>query len=252
MHLPAALLCAAVAGLVGWFVPLLIARLPEPVSTREGDGEADTPAAANEQDEGPKEPYADIAAIPGLAWKAALASAVAGAVMGATLGWQWALVILTPLAPVGVALAVVDWRTKLLPSRIVLPATGGALVLAAAGWAVTGDPDDLVRAAIALVVVRSIFWVLWWFHATGMGFGDVRLAALIGVALGHLGWAEVVTGVYAGFLVFGLPGLLLAIIRRDRSLLKAPFPFGPAMLVGALLGIVLGPWVAAHLAPGLA
>ncbi len=172
--------------------------------------------------------------------------------IGATLGWQWALVILTPLAPVGVALAVVDWRTKLLPSRIVLPATGGVLLLAAAGWAVTRDPDDLIRAAIGLVVVRSVFWVLWWFHATGMGFGDVRLAALLGGALGHLGWAELATGVYAGFLVFGLPGLLLAIIRRDRSLLKAPFPFGPAMLVGALLGIVLGPWVATHLVPGLA
>ena len=252
MHVSAALLCAAVAGLGGWFVPLLIARLPEPAPdpAPEPLGEqADLPELP---DVPPKEPYADIAALPGLAWKSALASALAGAAIGATLGWQWALVILTPLAPVGVALAVVDWRTKLLPTRIVRPATALALALAAAGWAVTGDRDDLVRAVIALVVVRSVFWVLWWFHATGMGFGDVRLSALLGLALGHLGWAEVTVGVYAAFLVFGLPGLLLAIIRWDRSLLKAPFPFGPAMLVGALLGIVAGPAVVTHLAPGLA
>ena len=69
-----------------------------------------------------------------------------------------------------------------------------------------------------------------------MGFGDVRLAALLGLALGHVGWAELLVGVYSGFLVFGLPGLLLALVRWDRALLRTAFPFGPFMLVGALLG----------------
>ena len=95
------------------------------------------------------------------------------------------------------------------------------------------------------MAVRSFFWVLWWFHSAGMGFGDVRLAALLGFALGQLGWGEVVVGAYSGFLVFGLPGLLLAIVRRDRALLKSAFPFGPFMLVrradrdrGGLRGLV--------------
>jgi leader peptidase (prepilin peptidase) / N-methyltransferase len=228
MHLDAALVSAVCGAAGGWFVPTLIGRLPEPVAD---------PEAAKEP---AKEPYADIAALPGLAWKSAFASAACAALIGAAVGWDWALVILVPLVPVSVALAVVDWRTRLLPTRLVRPATGVAILLGLAGWAVTRDPDDLVRAAIALVAVRSFFWVLWWFHSAGMGFGDVRLAALLGFALGQLGVGEVVVGIYSSFLFFGLPGLLLAILRRDRALLRSAFPFGPFMLVGALFGILVG------------
>jgi leader peptidase (prepilin peptidase) / N-methyltransferase len=243
MHLDAALVSAVCGAVGGWFVPALIRRIPEPEPEPEPEK---VPA------EGPKEPYADIAALPGLAWKAAIASAACAAIVGAAVGREWALVILVPLVPLSVALAVIDWRTRLLPTRLVRPATGVAIVLGLIGWAVTRDPDDLVRGAIALVAVRSVFWVLWWFHSAGMGFGDVRLAALLGFALGQLGWGEVVVGVYSGFLVFGLPGLLLAIARRDRSLLKSAFPFGPFMLVGALIGVVVGSVVWSSLFPAWA
>jgi leader peptidase (prepilin peptidase) / N-methyltransferase len=229
MHLDAALVSAVCGAVGGWFVPALIRRVPEP-----------TPDPEPKPDARPKELYADIAALPGLAWKSALVSAACAGLVGAAVGLAWALVILVPLVPLSVALAVVDWRTRLLPTRLVLPATGVAILLGLVGWAVTRDPDDLIRAAIALVVVRSVFWVLWWFHSAGMGFGDVRLAALLGFALGQLGWGEVVVGVYSGFLVFALPGLLLAIARRDRGLLKSAFPFGPFMLVGAMIGVVVG------------
>jgi leader peptidase (prepilin peptidase)/N-methyltransferase len=230
MHLDAALVAAVCGAVGGWFVPALIGLLPEPELEPESD----------KKPEAPKEPYADIAAIPGLAWKSALASAACAAVVAATVGWDWALLTLVPLVPLSVALAVIDWRTRLLPKRLVLPATGVAILLGLIGWAVTREPDDFVRALIAMVVVRSSFWVLWWFHSAGMGFGDVRLAALLGFALGQLGWGEVVVGLYSGFLIFGLPGLLLAIFRRDRALLKTEFPFGPFMLVGALIGVLVG------------
>jgi leader peptidase (prepilin peptidase) / N-methyltransferase len=241
MHLDAALVAAVCGAAGGWFVPALVRRLPEPTP----DPEKKPPA-------GPKEPYADIAALPGLAWKSGLASAACAAVVGAVVGWQWPLVILVPLVPVCVALAVIDWRTRLLPTRLVLPATGAAILLGLAGWAVTRDPDDLVRAAIGLVAVRSFFWVLWWLHSAGMGFGDVRLAALLGFALGYVGVGELVVGAYAGFLVFGLPGLLLAVVRRDRALLKTAYPFGPFMLAGALVGIVIGEPVWSSLFPAWA
>jgi leader peptidase (prepilin peptidase)/N-methyltransferase len=241
MHLDAALVSAVCGAVGGWFVPALIRRLPEP-----------KPEAEPKPDAQPKEPYADIAALPGLAWKSALVSAVCGGLVGAAVGLEWALVILAPLVPMSVALAVVDWRTRLLPTRLVLPATGVAILLGLAGWAVTRDPDALIRAAIALVVVRSVFWVLWWFHSAGMGFGDVRLAALLGFALGQLGWGEVVVGVYSGFLVFGLPGLMLAIARRDRALLRSAFPFGPFMLVGGLIGVLVGAAVWSSLFPAWA
>jgi leader peptidase (prepilin peptidase) / N-methyltransferase len=256
MHLDAALVAAVCGAVGGWFVPALIGRLPEPAPDPEPEAEPETEPEKEPQEpkkpEEPKEPYADIAAIRGLAWKSALASTVCAALVGAAVGWQWALVILVPLVPLSVALAVVDWRTRLLPTRLVLPATGVAILLGLIGWAVTRDADDLVRALIALVAVRSFFWVLWWFHSAGMGFGDVRLAALLGFALGQLGWGEVVVGAYSGFLIFGLPGLLLAIVRRDRALLKSAFPFGPFMLVGALIGVLVGSAVWSSLFPAWA
>jgi leader peptidase (prepilin peptidase) / N-methyltransferase len=245
MHLDAALVSAACGIVGGWFVPALIRWLPEPAPDPEPAAvpESDThvePEPDSRPEESPKEPYADIAALPGLAWKSAATSGGCAALVGAAVGWQWSLVILVPLVPVCVALAVIDWRTRLLPKRLVLPATGIAILLGLVGWAVARDPDDLVRAAIGLVAVRSFFWVLWWFHSAGMGFGDVRLAALLGFALGHLGVGELVVGVYSGFLVFALPGVLLAIVRRDRALLKTAYPFGPFMLAGALVGVLVG------------
>ena len=121
-----------------------------------------------------------------------------------------------------------------------LPATGYVVVAGAALALATGERDDLVRGLICLVLVRSFFWVLWFIRSAGMGFGDVRLAALLGFALGFVGPAEALIGAYAGFIVFGLPGLLLALARWNRQLLKVPFPFGPFMIVGAVLGLLFG------------
>ena len=248
-----ALLCALGAGVGGFAVPWLIARLPEPVpraaAAAERDGEEEEPAA-EVAEEPPKVPYAEIGAQPGLGWRSALTGAVVGGLVGLAVGADWWLLVLVPLVPVCVALSVIDWRTKLLPTRLVLPATGLALVAAVVGWAVTQQTDDLVRALLGLVIARSLFWLLWFIHSAGMGFGDVRLAALLGLALGHLGWAELLVGVYSGFLVFGLPGLLLAIVRRDRRLLRTAFPFGPFMVAGALVGVLTGPWLAGYLGFG--
>ena len=172
---------------------------------------------------------------------------VGGAATGALLGWgigsgEWWLWVCAALVPVGAALAYIDWHTRLLPTRIVLPATLAVIVAGLVGWAVTQDADDIVRALLGLLIGRSIYWVLWFIHSAGMGFGDVRLAALLGFTLAYLGWGEFAIGMYAGFLIFGLPGLALAIARWNRALLKTAFPFGPFMLVGSVLGVLVGPW----------
>ena len=230
-----AALVAACAALVGLLVPLLMRRLPEPERDESVEGEPTKPL------------YVDLANRPGLAWKAAAASAAGAAVVAASVGKDWWLVVLIPLVPVCVALAYIDWHTRLLPAVIVLPATAYVVLAGLAGWPLTGDPDDLVRAAIGLVIARSVYWVLWFIHSAGMGFGDVRLAALLGFALGHVGWAEFGVGMYSGFLIFGVPGLVLALVKWDRKLLKAAYPFGPFMILGALLGLLVGPVVADYL-----
>lgn len=251
----------ASGALGGLTVRPLIGRLPEPEpepdpgpepepesgapgETAATEEAADTAAAAPAP---PKILYADLAEAPGLTTRAVLAGGVLGAILGLSLGREWTLLLVLPLIGVGIALAVIDARTRLLPTRLVLPATGVAIVLGAVVALAQDDRQALVRAFIGLVVVRTIFWVLWWFRSSGMGFGDVRLAALLGFVLGYLGWAEVLIGVYAAFLEFTVPGLVMAAVRRDKARLKARVPFGPFLLLGAVTGIAFGDWIASSL-----
>jgi leader peptidase (prepilin peptidase)/N-methyltransferase len=250
-------LAAAVAcGLAGLGVPAVVRRLPQPQTQPEPQPEpasVGTPAASVDRfEEPPPPPFVVVAARPGLRWLTAGLSAAGGVVVAASAGWSWPLLFLLPTVPVGVLLGYVDLRTRLLPKVVVVPATLAAIVLVAACAAVTGDGQALVRALLGMVVARSVYWALWWIHSVGIGFGDVRLAALLGLELGWFGWGELAVGTYAAFLVFGLPGLAVAVLRRDRRFLRTAFPFGPAMLVGALIGLVAGADLWAHLVGGAA
>jgi len=233
--------------LVGLFVPALIARVPEPGPDPDPDPDPDPPAdqdgsdvAAGEPE--PKERYADMARLRGLRAKTALATALVAGLIGARVGWGYELYFLLYLAPVGVALAVIDWRTRLLPTKLIAPSYAiVALLAAAAAWQ-QGDWQHLVMAGWGWLVAGGTFFALWFIYPKGMGYGDVRLSGILGIALGWLGWSELLTGVYAGFLLGGVGGLLLSVLRIvDRK----AYPFGPFMLVGALVGVLAGPYVAA-------
>ena len=79
--------------------------------------------------------------------------------------------------------------------------------------------------------------MLWFIYPRGLGFGDVRLSAVLGLALGYLGWSEWVVGIYGGFLLGAVVGGLMSALKIvDRK----GYPFGPFMLVGALLGVLVG------------
>ena len=245
-HLAAALLGLVACGAAGLLVPHLIRVLPEPAPDPEPEEGAELTAAQQARlEEGPKELYADIGRLPRLALVAGGVSAGAGAGIGAALGWHWTLGLLLVLVPVGTLLAIVDHRTRLLPTVVVLPATAVALVYGGAQWALTGDRHDFVRGVVCLLIVRTIFWVLWFVRQAGMGFGDVRLSALLGLVLGYLDGQQVLVGLYAAFLAFALAGVSAAIVRRDRTVLKRAYPFGPFLLLGAWVGIVGGPLVSA-------
>jgi leader peptidase (prepilin peptidase)/N-methyltransferase len=234
MHLDTAGVCAVLGLVAGWFVPLLVARIPEPApaagSAHGGTGE-----------EPAKTTYAELGAAPGLAWKTALASGVAAGLLGGAVGWNWPLTFLLYLCPVGVALAYVDYRTRLLPTKVIAPSylVVGVLVLASAAF--TGDVDDLLRSALGWLVAGVFFWLLWRF-TPGMGYGDVRLSGVLGLALGYLGWAELLGGIYAGFLVGVVAWVPMRLLRitKDRN-----YPFGPFMLVGAVAGVLYGTYLAA-------
>jgi leader peptidase (prepilin peptidase)/N-methyltransferase len=217
--------CGGVGAALGW----LIRRLPEP-----------PPPSEPVEGEPPKIPYADLGARSSALLVGVAGSGLIGASLGATYGWDWLLVLWWPLVPVGVLLAYVDAHTRLLPRLVVLPATAYALAVGLLHAGLTGESDALIRAVVALLVVRTFFWLLWFLRRAGMGFGDVRLSALLGFGLAWVGWAELVVGLYAAFLSFVIPYLLLALVRRDRSVMKRAYPFGPFLLLGAWVGLVFG------------
>lgn len=232
---PAAVLLGALGcGAAGLLVPALVRRIPDPAPDPEH----------------PTAPYAAVAGRPGLAIRAAALAAVAGGLVGGAVGLAWPLLYLLPLVPVAVALAVVDLHTRLLPTVVVWPTLAAVVLLGALSALLEQDPQALVRALVGTAGVGAFFYALWRIHPAGMGFGDVRLSTVVGFALAYLGYPEVLLGVYAGFLAFALPGLVVAVVRRDRGVLSAAYPFGPFLLGGALVGVVLADPVWGHLAQG--
>ena len=225
MSIEGALVAGVLAGALGILVPRLIASVPEPAE----------PVAD-------KEPYADIAARAGLARLSAVICAVIGGLVGAATGLAWSLLFLVPLVPVGVALALVDWRTRLLPTRIIAPTYLVLVPLVVIAALAGGEPRLLLRAAIGWAVLGGIYVLLWLVYPAGMGYGDVRLSGILGIVLGYLGWGQLVLGGWSGFLLGGVGGLVLVALKVID---KKHNPFGPWMLIGALLGIVAGPAFAA-------
>ena len=142
------------------------------------------------------------------------------------------------LAAAGVLLAVVDLRHRLLPNRVVGPALGAGALLLTGAAAVDGRWDDLARAALGAVVLFALFLVLALISPSSLGMGDVKLAGLLGLHLGWLGWDAVLLGAAAGFVVQAVLSLVLLAARRID--LRGELPFGPAMLAGAVLAIGAG------------
>lgn len=134
------------------------------------------------------------------------------------------------LAAVGVALAVIDLRSHRLPNVLVLPSYPVLLALLTGASAVTGDWSALVRALVAGAASLTMYLLLWLAYPAGMGFGDVKLAGLLGIALGYLSWSALAIGTFAAFVVGGTCGVvLLAATHRSR---RTAIAFGPFMVVG--------------------
>src|SRR5690606_33351090 len=126
----------------------------------------------------------------------------------------WLLPAFLVFAAVSVVLALIDLDTRLLPNRIVLPAIVAGIVLLAIAALGTEAWWSLGRAAASAAILFAFYLLLVLVHPAGMGMGDVKLAALIGLHLGWLGWGALIVGAFAGFLLGGIFGLLLILIGR--------------------------------------
>ena len=137
-----------------------------------------------------------------------------------------------------VVLSVIDLDLFLLPKRLVYPLLAATAALLGVAAVADGDGSALKRALVASLAAWGALLVLHIISPAGMGFGDVRLAALIGLDLGWLGAPEVVLGLFAGFILAAVVGLLLLATRkRGRS---DAVPFGPFLAAGTIFVLVGG------------
>jgi len=147
------------------------------------------------------------------------------------------------LGAVGVALALIDLDIKRLPNSLTLPsyAVGAALL----GLAALADADlaAYLRALLGMLTLFAFYFLLAFIYPAGMGFGDVKLAGVLGMYLGWLGWGVLAVGGFLGFLLGGLVGGALMMAKRAGR--KTAIPFGPFMLAGALLAVLWGHEIAA-------
>lgn len=150
-----------------------------------------------------------------------------------------ALVVVAHICLVGIGawLLVIDIRTHRLPNRIVLPALVAVSLLAVLDAAMTGHSAALIRALWGLLILGGFYAVLRVTSRSGMGGGDVKLAALIGAVLGWHSWTALAVGAASAFVLAALYALVLILLRRATG--STRIAFGPWMIIGAVLGVAM-------------
>lgn len=164
------------------------------------------------------------------------------AVMAWRFGLDWQLPAFLYLAAISIALAVIDVDVRRLPDAIVLPSYGVVAALLLLPAVLEDRGDDLLRAVIGGLALFGLYFALVLANPRGMGFGDAKLAGVLGGYLGWLGWGALAVGAFAGFLLGGVFGLALMLAGRAGR--KSAIPFGPFMLAGAVFAVLFGQQVA--------
>ncbi len=170
-----------------------------------------------------------------------LTAVVFGSLALALSDQPWAVPAYLWVGGVGVALAAIDIDTHRLPDVLTLPSYAVVAVLLVLPAVAYDTWSSYLRAALAAAALFAFYFLLAFLKPGAMGFGDVKLAGVLGLVLGWLGWGVLILGGFLGFLLGGLlGGILMAVGRAGR---KSKIPFGPFMLAGALVAVLWGPWL---------
>ncbi|WP_217133604.1 A24 family peptidase [Streptomyces sp. AC558_RSS880] len=172
----------------------------------------------------------------------AAVTALVCAALAAATGTRPELGVWLLLAPVGVLLAVVDYRVQRLPDPLTLPFAGAALVLLGLAALTPEHAGEWTTALLGALALGAGYFVLFLVNPGGMGFGDVKLALGAGAVLGWYGWPTVMLGTLAGFVLGALYGGALVVARRAGR--KTAIPFGPFLISGAFTGLLIGAYAA--------
>jgi leader peptidase (prepilin peptidase)/N-methyltransferase len=213
--------CGVLGLVVGALLPVLIDRVPEKAPVLAGPF---------------PEPARSLRTPTG--WIVALLTAGLFAGTAAKFGPNWVLPSYLVLAAALVALSVIDLRLFLLPNRIVFPLAGSSLVLLGLGALAEDELGAYGRGVLAAAIAFVVFALLHIVSPRSMGFGDVKLAFVLGLFLGYLGWGELALGLFLGFLYGAVVGVVLIVTklrtRRDHV------PFGPFLAAGTMTAVLVG------------
>ena len=162
------------------------------------------------------------------------------------IGATWLLLPALWLIPVGLAVSTIDFRTLMVPTRIVWPAFAVMIVLCAIAAGVEGEWERMLSAAIGLAVVAGPLFVLWFVMPKNMGFGDVRLAVLLGWTVGFFAGDKPAGALILGLIYIALSsiiGIMIGVVGLGARGRKAKVPFGPSMVIAAYLCVALAPQI---------
>ncbi|MDD6373780.1 MAG: prepilin peptidase [Bifidobacteriaceae bacterium] len=170
----------------------------------------------------------------------AMAAVVAGAL------WQiypaWLLPNMLYLAAISIVVAYIDIDHHLILNVIVYPSYLVSLALLVLASAMMGNWEALKRGLICALILFVFYFVLSLIWPGGMGDGDIKLAFLLGMTLGWLGWKQFIVGAFMAFFVGGL--VVLIQLTRKKVSVHGGIPFGPSMVVGTWIGIFAGQVIA--------
>ena len=156
--------------------------------------------------------------------------------LGAIAGPSPLLLVLLPAAVLGLLLAVIDLRCLRLPDSLVAVLAAGTVLPLSAGALLLAEPSRIGRAILAASLSGAVYLIVALLPGAGLGLGDVKLAAVLGFTLGYIGWPALAAGLLVPHLINGPVALALLLTRRaDR---RTALPLGPALLVGALVGVL--------------
>ena len=179
--------------------------------------------------------------LPRHTWWLVIAVAVAWASLTFRFGGQaqWSLLpAYLYLGAIGAALTLIDLDVHRLPDLIVLPSYPIAFVLLLVPTVVTGQWGSLLRGVLAGLALLVGYLVLALVSpgGGGLGLGDVKLAGVLGLLLGWVGWGPAIVSVLAAFVIGGLLAVILLVLGRAKR--SSHVAFGPSMILGAWVAVM--------------
>jgi leader peptidase (prepilin peptidase)/N-methyltransferase len=214
--------CAALGLPVGWFGGVLIDRVPDRLPLRP---------------------------LPGVRLRGVhLLVLVSMVVLFGLVGWRFdgepplfiaGYLLLTAML---LTVSVIDIQLYRLPDRIVLPTLAVSVVLVVVESLRASRPSGIHYAVVGLLIYFFVLLVVHLISPRGMGFGDVKLAAVMGLYLGWLApsdmgaFAMVLWAMLVGFVSGSVVGVVMLVMRRRST----PIPFGPFLALGAMTVVLIG------------